>query len=278
MPSIRTAGRALFGLFVLTWSLGPIYWAVNVSLTTPVGLQAVPLHLTPDPFTLAHYTRLLDPANSGANSFYLALGNSVIEAGVATACIVFVSLLGGYAFARWKFVGSRSMFLVIMATLSIPLLAVLIPLYRWTAELGLLDSYPPIILLAIVANLPLGLWIVRSFVASLPQEIEAAARLDGANEPRILWSIILPLLGPAVVAVAIITFLTAWSAFLVPLFFSQSPATRPLTIFIANLATKEVRDLGLEAAAACLSMAAPIVLVVALHRYLTSGLLRGAFK
>ena len=170
------------------------------------------------------------------------------------------------------------MFLMIMATLSLPLLAVLIPLYRWTAQLDLLDSYPPIILLAIVANLPLGLWIVRSFVASLPREIEAAARLDGANEPRILWSIILPLLGPAVVAVATITFLTAWSAFLVPLFFSQSPATRPLTIFIANLATKEVRDLGLEAAAACLSMAAPIALVVGLHRYLTSGLLKGAFK
>ena len=119
---------------------------------------------------------------------------------------------------------------------------------------------------------------MRSFVASLPQEIEAAARLDGASEARILWSIIRPLLGPAVAAVAIITFLAAWSAFLVPLFFSQSPATRPLTIFIANLATKEVKDLGLEAAAACMSMAAPIALIVGLHRYVTSGLLRGAFK
>ena len=278
MPSIRTAGNILFGLFVLIWSLGPIYWAVNVSLTTPVGLQAVPLHLTPDPLTLEHYMRLLDPANSGSNSFYLALRNSIIEAAAAAAAVVLVSLLGGYAFARWKFVGSRSAFLMIIATLSIPLLAVLIPLYRWTADLNLLDSYSPIIVLAISANLPLGLWIMRSFVASLPQEIEAAARLDGANEARILWSIIRPLLGPAVAAVAIITFLAAWSAFLVPLFFSQSPATRPLTIFIANLATKEVKDLGLEAAAACLSMAAPIALIVGLHRYVTSGLLKGAFK
>ncbi len=278
MPSIRTAGSMLFGLFVLIWSLGPIYWAVNVSLTTPVGLQAVPLHLTPDPLTLEHYRQLLDPANSGSNSFYLALRNSLIEAAAAAAFVVLVSLLGGYAFARWKFVGSRSAFLMIIATLSIPLLAVLIPLYRWTADLDLLDSYSPIIVLAISANLPLGLWIMRSFVASLPQEIEAAARLDGASEARILWSIIRPLLGPAVAAVAIITFLAAWSAFLVPLFFSQSPATRPLTIFIANLATKEVKDLGLEAAAACMSMAAPIALIVGLHRYVTSGLLRGAFK
>jgi multiple sugar transport system permease protein len=191
---------------------------------------------------------------------------------------VIVSLFSGYAFARWRFVASRTMFLGVVATLSLPLLAVLIPLFKWTADLGLLDTYPPIVLLGVSASLPLAVWIMRSFVAALPLDIEEAARLDGASQGRILWYVVLPLLGPAVAAVAIIVFLATWSAFLVPVFFTQTSATQPLTVFIPNLVAKQAENIGIQAAAACLAMLVPICVVLALHKYLVGGLLRGAYR
>jgi multiple sugar transport system permease protein len=263
---------------ILAWSLIPIYWAVNISLTNAAGLQGDVASFLPNPLSFDNYLKLLSPGATLSGAFYVALRNSVIEAGFATVLTVFVALLGGYAFARWRFAGSRTLFLIIVATLSLPLLAVLIPLFKWTAQLGLLDTYPPIVLLAVSASLPLALWIMRSFVASLPVDIESAARLDGASELRVLWHIVLPLLGPAVAAVGIIVFLSAWSAFLVPVFFSSSTNTQPLTVFIPNLVTKQAANLGPQAAAACLSMAFPILVVVLLHRYLISGLIRGASR
>jgi multiple sugar transport system permease protein len=278
MRSRLTPLRLGFGLLVLLWSLVPIYWALNVSLTTPVGLLNATASFVPHPFTAGQYTQMLHPGTANSTAFYLALRNSVIEAGGAMIITVVVALFGGYAFARWRFAGSRALFLTVVATLSLPLLAVLIPLYRWAADLGILDTFTPIILLAVAASLPLAVWIMRSFVAALPPDIEAAARIDGAGEVRILWHIVLPLLRPAVAAVGIIVFLTSWSAFLVPVFFTQTSKTQPLTVFVPNLVAKTSQNIGLQAAAACLAMLVPIVVVVLLHRFLVSGLLRGAGK
>jgi multiple sugar transport system permease protein len=278
MPARRNALRLGFGLLVLAWSLGPIYWALNVSFTTPVGLESVTASFFPHPFTASQYTQMLHPGTGNSSSFYLAFRNSVIEAGGAMIITVIVALFGGYAFARWRFAGSRILFLTVVATLSLPLLAVLIPLYKWTADLGALDTYPPVILLNVATSLPLAVWIMRSFVAALPQDLEAAARLDGASEVRILWSIVLPLIRPAIAAVGIIVFLTSWSAFLAPVLFTQTSQSQPVTVFVPNLVAKTAQNIGLQAAAACLAMLAPIVVVVLLHRYLVSGLLRGAHR
>ncbi len=278
MRTRLTALRLGFGLLVLAWSLGPIYWALNVSFTTPVGLESSTASFLPHPFTVSQYTQMLHPGTDSSAAFYLAFRNSVIEAGGATVLTVIVALFGGYAFARWRFVGSRILFLTVVATLSLPLLAVLIPLYKWTAELGALDTFPPVILLNVAASLPLAVWIMRSFVAALPQDLEAAARIDGASEVRILWSIVLPLIRPAIAAVGIIVFLTSWSAFLVPVLLTQTSRSQPVTVFVPNLVAKTAQNIGLQAAAACLAMLAPIVVVVLLHRHLVSGLLKGAQK
>jgi multiple sugar transport system permease protein len=276
--SLRRAGRVLFGIFVIGWSLGPIYWALNVSLTTRAGLEKVPPPVIPKPFTTSNYVNLLSPSNEGSSDFYAALRNSTVEAGAATILTVLIALLAGYAFARWRFAGSRIMFIAILGTLSVPLLAVLLPIYHTTAQLGLMDTYPPIVLLAITTTLPVAVWLMRSFVAALPRDLESAARLDGAGEMRLLWDIVLPLLRPAVAAVAIIVFLTSWSAFLAPLLFSSSMNTQPITVLIPNFVTKNSTDLGLQAAAGCIAMLPPIALVLGLRRFLVSGLLRGAIK
>jgi multiple sugar transport system permease protein len=274
----RKIRRSIFGILVVIWSLGPIYWALNVSFTTQVGLENSTANLVPSPFTLSQYGDLLRPGQPLAGGFYLALRNSVIQAGAATVLAAVVALFSGYAFGRWTFFGSKSLFLLVVATLSLPLLAVLLPLFKWTSELHLINTFPPLILLALSASLPLAVWIMRSFVTSLPPDLEGAARIDGASEFRLLRSIVLPLLGPAVAAVAIIVFLTTWSAFLVPVFFTQTSATQPLTIFVPNLAAKNAENIGVQAAAACLALLVPVTVVVLLHRYIVGGLLRGAYR
>lgn len=278
MRVLRFIGWAMFGVFVMFWSLGPLYWALNVSLTTQAGLQKVPMSLLPVPFTGDNYSKLLSTTGGVSSDFYRALLNSLIEAGGATVIVVLISLPAGYAFARWRFSGSRTMFLFIVGMMSVPLLAVLLPLFRVTADLGLMDSYTPIIVLAMTTTLPIAIWFMRSFAAALPQDIEAAARIDGAGVVRVLWSIVIPLLRPAITTVAVIVFLTAWFQFLAPLLFSHSIASQPITVLIPSFVTKNSTDYGLQAAAGCLAMLPPIVLLLILHRYLVGGILRGAFK
>lgn len=278
MAPLKSFGRILFGALVVIWSLGPIYWAIKVSFTTRVGLQQVPPSLLPVPFTLDHYHELFNPSGDSSGGFFLALRNSILQASGATIITLLISLLGGYAFARWTFAGSRVMFIAIIGTLSVPLLAVLLPLFRMTAKLGLMDTHTPIIVLGVTTSLPIAIWIMRSFVASLPADIESAARLDGANEARILWNIILPLLKPAITSVGIIVFLTSWSAFIAPLLFGQSSASQPLTVLIPTFVTKNSIDLGLQAAAGCMAILPPILLILGLHRFLVTGLLQGAVK
>ncbi len=278
MPRLKSLGRIFFGALVVLWSLGPIYWAFKVSFTTRVGLQQTPPSLLPIPFTLDHYREIFSPSVDSSGGFFLALRNSMLQASGATVITLLIALLGGYAFARWTFAGSRIMFVTIIGTLSVPLLAVLLPIFRMTAKLGLMDTHTPIIILGVTTSLPIAIWIMRSFVASLPADIESAARLDGANEARILWNIILPLLKPAITSVGIIVFLTSWSAFIAPLLFGQSSATQPLTVLIPTFVTKNSVDLGLQAAAGCMAILPPILLILGLHRFLVSGLLQGAVK
>lgn len=276
--AVRRGGRWVLGLFIIVWCLGPIYWAANVSLSTQVGLEKVPPPLVPSPFTWENYKNLLSPSSPQSATFYDALRNSIVEAGGATIAAVVVSILAGYAFGRWKFRGSGLMFLAIIGMLSVPLLVVLLPLFRITADLGVMDTYLPIIVLNLTTTMPLAVWIMRSFVAALPADIEAAARVDGAGPLQVLWYVVLPLLRPAMTAVAIIVFLTSWSQFLAPLLFSQSSATQPLTVLIPTFVTKNATDYGIQAAAGCAAIVPPLLLVLALHRYLLNGLLRGAFK
>ena len=265
-------------MLILAWSLIPIYWAVNISLTNAAGLQGDVASFLPNPLSFDNYRNLLSPGATLSSAFYVALRNSVIEAGFATVITVFVALLGGYAFARWRFAGSRTLFLIIVATLVVATARRAYPTVQVDGAARLFGHLPadrPACSVRVAAARAVDHAQLRGLA---PVDIESAARLDGASELRVLWHIVLPLLGPAVAAVGIIVFLSAWSAFLVPVFFSSSTNTQPLTVFIPNLVTKQAANLGPQAAAACLSMAFPILVVVLLHRYLISGLIRGASR
>jgi len=265
---LRTAGKIFAGILILIWSIGPMYWALVVSLSRPAALTGS-LSFVPDPATLKSYVSLL--SGSGFD-FAAALRNSAIE-GVATMIVtVLVALLAAYAFVRLPFRGSTALYLIVLGSLALPGYAVIIPLFQLATGVHQVDTYQAIVLVNVSAILPLAMWILRSHIAAMPVEIEQAARLDGASTWTVLSRIIAPVIAPGVAAAAVVVFLSTWSAFLVPLVLSSTAHTEPVTVVIPQYVTKYGQEYGLQAAAGILALAPPVVVVLWLNRYLVRGL------
>lgn len=289
MSARSRSGRLGIGLGVallLLWSLGPIYWSLVTSFTRPADLASQTPHLFPPVLTLQHYANLL-----GASSLYQgtatqsvwpqfsrALINSAVTSILATVVTVMLASFGAYAFVRLRFPGRDIIFVLVVATLAIPAYTVMIPLYRLMISVRLVDTYLGVTLIYVSAFLPLSLWLMRSVYQAMPVSIEEAAWLDGAGRLYTLVFIVLPLAAPGLIASAILTFLSAWGQFLVPLVFSPTLATKPLTVLIPEFVSKNYVDYGLMNAAGMLAIVPPVLVVLFLNRYLVHGLMAGSGK
>ncbi len=275
------AGRAAMvvgGILIVAWSLAPLYWGAVVSLSTPVGLKSVPPALVPHPATTTYYSQLLNGHGDASVRYLTAIRNSVIEATATTLLTITFAFTAAYAFARWRFRGSSALFYVILGTLSLPVYAVLIPLFQFASDIHTVGSFSSVILILTSSTLPLAVWILRSHIASLPADIENAARLDGASSLTVFWRIVMPLSRPGIAAAAVIVFLGTWSNFLIPLTFAPTERTKPITVLIPEFASRYSQNFGLQATAGIIALLPPVLVVVWLNRYLLSGLLRGALN
>jgi multiple sugar transport system permease protein len=154
---------------------------------------------------------------------------------VSTTCVISNVLfcsLAGYAFARLRFPGRNIAFLAILATLMVPFQVVMIPTLLIVKHLGLVDTLPALIVPNLVA--PFGIYLLRQFFLTLPVELEEAAIIDGAGRFRILFSVLLPLMGPPLSTVAILTFLSVWNDFLWPLVATSSPEKMTVQLGLAT--------------------------------------------
>jgi multiple sugar transport system permease protein len=271
---MRRVGKWLAGLLIAGWSLAPIYWALVVSLSTPASLQSGSFF--PDPITGSFFSQLL--TGSESSSFLQSLRNSAVESGLTTLLTVAVAVAAAYPFARWKFRGSRVLFLVILGTFALPVYAVLIPLYQMVSDLKQIDTYQAIVLINASAALPLAIWLLRAHISSLPADIENAARIDGAGSLTVLRKVVMPLIAPGMAAAAVIVFLTSWAAYLIPLAFAPTLRSSPLTVLIPQFASRYGQNYGLQAAAGLIALLPPVLVVIWLNRHLMRGLLTGAVK
>ncbi|WP_370675088.1 carbohydrate ABC transporter permease [Pleomorphomonas sp. PLEO] len=278
-------GTVLAVTLLVAWSLGPIYWSLVTSLTPPLNLLGAP-SLWPQHITFEHYAKLFGATSMSQGNavqsvwpqFSAALANSLITSVLATVVTVAIAAFGAYAFVRLEFPGRDLLFVAVVATLAIPAYTVMIPLYRLMISLKLIDTYTGITLIYVSAFLPLALWLMRSVYQAMPISLEEAAWLDGAGRVYTLVHIVLPLAAPGLIASAILTFLNAWGQFMVPLVFSPTLATKPLTVLIPEFVTRNYIDFGLMNAAGILAIIPPVLLVLFLNRYLVSGLMAGATK
>lgn len=279
--SVRRLGAWGVLTFIVAWSLGPLYWTLRTSVAIPADLTSIPPKYLPWPISFDNYARLFGFIGSAQgslwSSFQSAGLNSIITCLATTVVVVIIAVFSGYVFARLRFPGSGLVFGLLVATLAIPAYGVIIPLYRIMVSFQLIDTYQGIILIYVSAFTPLAIWIMRSHFAAIPLELDEAALVDGASRLRVIFTI-LPSALPGIAATALLTFLTAWSQFSIPLVFAPTLATKPLTVLISEFVGKTTIDYGLITAASMVTVIPPILIVVLLNRYLVSGLAAGAVK
>ncbi|MFM6848346.1 MAG: carbohydrate ABC transporter permease [Terrabacter sp.] len=210
--------------------IAPFVWMVLGSFKGEGELRQVPPTWLPESASLDNYTQLFDKLSFG--QFFT---NSIVVAVVVTiGNLVFCSMLG-YALAMLDFKGKRFIFVAVMTTLMIPGVVTFVPLFVLVANAGLIDSLPGLFLPFLVS--PFGVFLMRQFIMGLPKDLLDAGRVDGAGELKIFWKIILPLCGPALATLGILTFLGSWDNFLWPLVVAQSEDKYTLPVALALYST-----------------------------------------
>lgn len=207
--------------------------------------------------------------------FARILANTFFIAGMGALIAVTVSVLSAYAFSRLEFPGRGALFAVFIATLMLPIEVLVIPLFIGTNSLGLVNTYPAIILP--FAFGAFGTFLLRQFLLSLPPDYEEAARIDGANQWQLLRHVIVPLLRGPISIVAAFTFIDYWNAFLWPLIIVTDPAKAPLQLGLSMFSGERGTDWGPLMAATSIAVLASLSIVVFLQRQIAKGINIGGF-
>ncbi|HEX2690760.1 MAG TPA: carbohydrate ABC transporter permease [Kofleriaceae bacterium] len=260
---------ALIAAAIVT--LFPLVWMISVSLMSPGEASASPPPLLPSAPTLANYRELFRRGDITRN-----LVNSLGVAIAATLLSLAFNVSAGYAFAKLKFAGRDLVWKLLLGVMLIPAQVAMIPLFLMLKQLGLINSYAGV-LIPSIANV-FGIFLVRQYALSLPDELIEAARIDGAGEPRIFWSIVLPVLRPVLVTLAIFAFLGAWNDFLWPLIILADHGRQTLPVALAALAREHAGDSELMMAGAVITIVPVLAVFLALQRYYLQGLLTGSVK
>jgi multiple sugar transport system permease protein len=260
---VLTGGLAIIFLFPLVWS------AVASVSPQPATGQV-------DGFGLGNYATLFD-YGAGLPQFFL---NSAIVSVLTVAITLTVSLLGGYAFARFEFPGRDILFLITLAILMVPYATLLIPLYVLLNALGLQNSLVGLSLVLAMYQLPFAMFMMRISFEAVPRELEDAALVDGCGSFAALRRILLPAVVPGLITVGLFAFLAAWNDFFAPLILISDPTKAPLTLAIATLRQQTMGAIDYGATeAGVVVMALPCVIVfLVLQRYYVRGFMSGAVK
>lgn len=268
-PALRWLALAAL---CLIW-VYPFVWLVSASLKGQLEIFAKGLNLVPDTLLWENYTRAWTTAGFGR-----CMLNTVLVTLGTVALVIFHTALTGYVLGRYDFLGRRLVVGILAATLLVPLGATIIPIVDLTAALGLLNTRWGIIFALAGGGHAAAILLYAGYFRSLPKELEEAAILDGAGFLTIFFRVMLPLAGPVTATVAVLTFLTAWNAFLIPLVFTfSSPGLRTLAVgMLAFVGTNETDWSGM-AAAATISLLPVIVLFFFVQRYFVEGV-AGAVK
>jgi multiple sugar transport system permease protein len=276
----RRRNRVAKSAFLLMASflmIAPFLWALSTSFKLPGDVFAYPPRLLPDPFSLNSYRNV-----TTLIPFPRYLLNSVIVATFIVVLNVTFGTAAAYAFAKLRFPGRDKIFFLLLLTLMVPFQTNLIPLFKMMVELHKIvpalgaDTYFGLIAPSAISVF--GIFLMRGYLRSIPDEILESARMDGASEWRILRSIVFPLAVPGMATLAIFAFLGAWNDFLWPLIVTSSDEMRTLPVGLALLARRNASDWGTTMAGTIIA-AAPLILVfLVLQRRFIEGLTAGAVK
>ncbi|HHW02241.1 MAG TPA: carbohydrate ABC transporter permease [Thermoanaerobacterales bacterium] len=268
----------LFALIILA----PFYWLVVSAFSSKAELLSVPIHWFPEKIYLGNITKIfqggLNISGGEVPPFGTAVKNSIIVAGVTTLICITVGSLAAYAFGRMSFFLSNQLFIAIIALRMLPEIVTVVPLYIIMKKLGLNNTLLGLILVYTSFTLPFVIWMMESYFEAIPVELEDAASIDGLNKLGIFFKIVMPLSLPGLITTAIFTLLTAWDEFLFALIMTSTYQAKTLTVAISEFTTRHMIDYGLMMTGGLLSALPPLLVALALQKYIVSGLTSGAIK
>ena len=277
----------LLALVLAAWALAPIYWIVVSSVSTRIDLYSAPYkHWVPEHPTFQNF---IDVFTTGpkyraggflpsATLLYSGVRNSLLVSLSSAALLSVLASLAGYAFARLQFRGRRVLFFAMLLLVPLPIWVSLIALFQLMSTLGLVDSKVGLVLLFVAYGAPLYVWLMQTYIRGTPRDIEEAALIDGASRFRALGMIVLRVALPGLVSVFLVSFLTVWNAFLLPLIFTNTETAQPLTVVLSLFIGQYEVAWEAMSAAAVVTMIPPILLALFFQRYVISGLAMGAVQ
>lgn len=249
----------------------PLYWMVVTAFKQPTLTMKFPPEIFPKNPTLQNFESLFQ-----RRDLFRWTLNSVIVAGTVTLTQIFLCAMAGYAIAKKRFPGSKLFFWIYISSMMIPKQVTIVPLYIMVANFGMVDSYAGLILPSIAA--PFGVFLMRQFMLSLPNEIIDAARIDGAGEFKTFWTIILPMSKPALAVLGIFTFVGEWNSFLWPLIVTQSSKMKTLQAGLALIQEEVPMEYAYLMAGATFAAVPMIIVFLSFQKYFLRGVTVGAVK
>lgn len=262
---------AFIGIIILL----PIVWMVSASFKPLSEIYAFPPTVIPRNFTTGNYERLFSDWLFG--NWYV---NSLAVAVIITLTVLFFTSLAGFAFAKYRFRGSRLLFILLLSSTMIPFQLILVPLYILMSQFGWTDSYLSLVIPFMAPAV--GIFLMRQFIITIPSELIESARIDGASEFTIYGRIILPLARPALAAQAILTFLGAWNSFLWPLSVLHKSENMTLPVgmvgMLGNVTAGREPPVGASMAAATLVVIPVLLVFLAVQKQYIAGLTAASVK
>jgi len=271
--SPRAAKAVLYAQLVLGAVLMviPMVWMVSASVMPAGQASTYPPRLFPREVTFEHYVALFTRLDLGRS-----LLNSAIVAFTVTALSIVINSMAGYAFAKLRFRGRDGLFRVLATGLVIPVQVSMLPLFLLMKQLGLINSYWGVIVPGMASIF--GIFLIRQYAQSIPDDLLDAARMDGAGELRIYTSIVLPTIVPILATMGIWTFLSTWNDFMWPLIVLSDDAKWTLPVALANLSGEHVQDTELMMAGSVLTILPVMLVFLFLQRYYIQGVMVGSVK
>jgi multiple sugar transport system permease protein len=273
----RILGTLLFNLFA--WTIVaivafPLLWTIITSVKPQTELFRIPPSLIPGDVTLEHYRKLLFETK-----FLAYFGNSVIVSLCTTAVVIVIGVLGAHSLVRFSYPGRERLAQLVLFTYLLPSVVLILPLYLMLVEVRIANTLFSLAVAYTTFALPFALWLLRSFMAGIPQDLEAAAMVDGASRMGAFFDVILPQALPGIISTAIFTFILAWNDYLYALVLVNTDTARTLTTGVITMLVTSFHIEWSMLMAASVMMSMPVLIVFAfLQKHLTRGFGAGAVK
>ncbi len=266
----QVLGNAVLLLIVFIMVM-PYVYMISASFKPGAELFTIPFRLFPESLYLGNYELLF-----GRTNFMRWFFNSVFIGVSRMALAIAISLMAGYAFAKYDFRGKNVLFFIIIASLMLPIYVLLVPLYSMMITLGWINSY--LALIVPLAAQAIGVFLSRQYLLSIPDDLLEAARIDGAGEWGIFWRIIVPMAQPAIAVMGILFFTASWNDFIWPLIVLSKMELYTLPLGIATMFGPYEIQYGTIMAGSFLSTVPIVVVFLAMQEQFESGLMVGALK